>query len=1157
METTPTDEGNYNIPLGTLVLFCCVSSFLIGYVGWSVLLVILPTALFYRLVSRRIARKNMFSEHQIKQKMDQEQALRTGNVEWLNMMVAKLWAVLEPTLSVRITEKLNALLQGQMPGMLESLELTEFTLGSSPPNILHAEVVPGDDANVIDLDLKICFLPADLDEGEHREEFVEMIEKDMGRTKSMQWNSKVLLVAKIGKAFMTMDVPVLLKELCIFGKLRVRFLLGPSQPIVKTIQLSFAELPKFDFILRPLKSLDLMDMPGLSSWLEETLGGVIASKMVAPNVVTIPIAANMPSGSGGGAIGVLKVTVLAMRGVRLEASDGTYVRLQLAGKVKACTLKANNETRRWDQTFYLLVGSLRQPLNLVMMTGSGQIIGSTSFSLQDIESESAASTEEMWRTIVGHESSRVKGELCFGVQYYPAVDFPDPEADIKASSGILQVTLHQLKDIFPEKEDKKHANCYYELYLHARDQKVKQGEESNYRSKTKKRMLQPSWDESCNLFIARKEECELTVLVQRENGSIASWTSPVEQLLNRTDWFLMDQPADAQLYGSFLFRPVQIELNGMASKKATPCIGLLQLRVKEACGLKKGKGYHVEATLRDNVIGKTEASIGDEDRLLWNKSFTAIVNSPDDQVHMEVFLTDKTQLVGSTLVSIQEIIRQPCEQVEQSLDLIKPTGEIHGKIKLSLGFYPVRRDDDIEHGREEEFPVMEAEPLHVDSNCGIVEVHRMELRGLRDRPLNALYSVSLAWNDYHPSFTSSCARASLAEGSVQWNRLVELLARETTAEELNLSFTIEEHADGAVHHLGVVKIPLMDALSNHWYPVEGICDLLFECRYEPLPLLLEPEIIESGTLYGQIIGAQNLIAVDSNGTSDPFCVVRLNGTKVHKTKVVKKCLNPQFDKEEFEVPIRQRNASILEVELRDWNKMSFSRTLGTVRMDLLHLKTDGDWCEYNDLPLTKVSSGTVHLKLKFVVSENQEQMEQQLLKSEKEDSLHDLSESHLGMTKSMRSSRLSVLGLDSAAGIKFTILNLDFSEEQTKLECKIKIRHKGETLFKTKEIRNDPTPRWNETFTIKFETMHRYSPLEIKLVWNREGTAHGWLQYDQLSFGQTEDETDTTIVVSLTSEKNEAVGKLRIRYMLTIDRDEILEEKRKHRRRLSSFFNKS
>jgi Ca2+-dependent lipid-binding protein len=82
---------------------------------------------------------------------------------------------------------------------------------------------------------------------------------------------------------------------CIQGKgnqplnaqMRIRLQLISSIPVIKTLQICFVEHPTIDFVLKPLKSLDLMDLPGLSHWLHSIIDYVLKSQLVAPNSLTI------------------------------------------------------------------------------------------------------------------------------------------------------------------------------------------------------------------------------------------------------------------------------------------------------------------------------------------------------------------------------------------------------------------------------------------------------------------------------------------------------------------------------------------------------------------------------------------------------------------------------------------------------------------------------------------------------------------------------------------------------------------------------------------------------------------------------------------------------------------------------------------------------
>lgn len=77
--------------------------------------------------------------------------------------------------------------------------------------------------------------------------------------------------------------------------MRIQIRLTSVLPLVKILEISFTEQPKIDFILKPLKSLDLMDMPGLSNWLNSLINGILETQLVNPNVLTINLEAGFNS----------------------------------------------------------------------------------------------------------------------------------------------------------------------------------------------------------------------------------------------------------------------------------------------------------------------------------------------------------------------------------------------------------------------------------------------------------------------------------------------------------------------------------------------------------------------------------------------------------------------------------------------------------------------------------------------------------------------------------------------------------------------------------------------------------------------------------------------------------------------------------------------
>lgn len=64
-------------------------------------------------------------------------------------MIQRFWTSFEPTLSASIVESVNSVLEASTPGFIQSIRLTEFTLGSEAPVILGAQAFPQTDSDII------------------------------------------------------------------------------------------------------------------------------------------------------------------------------------------------------------------------------------------------------------------------------------------------------------------------------------------------------------------------------------------------------------------------------------------------------------------------------------------------------------------------------------------------------------------------------------------------------------------------------------------------------------------------------------------------------------------------------------------------------------------------------------------------------------------------------------------------------------------------------------------------------------------------------------------------------------------------------------------------------------------------------------------------
>jgi len=77
-----------------------------------------------------------------------------------------------------------------------------------------------------------------------------------------------------------------------------------------------------------------------------------------------------------------------------------------------------------------------------------------------------------------------------------------------------------------------------------------------------------------------------------------------------------------------------------------------------------------------------------------------------------------------------------------------------------------------------------------------------------------------------------------------------------------------------------------------------------------------------------LIGAAQLPAVDVTGSSDPYVTIRIGETKVYRTAVIKRTVEPQWN-ESFEILVDDLDSVVLHMQVKDWNVAQVNKVLGT------------------------------------------------------------------------------------------------------------------------------------------------------------------------------------------------------------------------------------
>ncbi|KAI8800910.1 hypothetical protein BJ742DRAFT_48849 [Cladochytrium replicatum] len=278
------------------------------------------------------------------------------SVEWLNLFLQRFWLIYEPHLSTMLTETINLTLALSKPTFLDDLSLSEFTLGSNGPRIESVKSDPTADEDQLVMDWDLNFYTVDEDDGVR-----------FGAGGEVR-NSKIELVARVGKGIASIPIPVLLTDLELRGVAQIRMKFMTTFPHIKSVEFGFLEDPTLQFNLRPLKGMDLMDTPGLSNFVTDTIMGILRSMLVYPNPMVFDMEAMMGPGEElDGPVGVLYVTVHEARNLRNKELAGTsdpYARIMIGDKVIAKSKTLSSTLKPfWGETIPVIItrSMLREP----------------------------------------------------------------------------------------------------------------------------------------------------------------------------------------------------------------------------------------------------------------------------------------------------------------------------------------------------------------------------------------------------------------------------------------------------------------------------------------------------------------------------------------------------------------------------------------------------------------------------------------------------------------------------------------------------------------------------------------------------------------------------------------------------------------------------
>ncbi|CAE7115005.1 unnamed protein product [Rhizoctonia solani] len=389
--------------------------------------------------------------------------------------------------------------------------------------------------------------------------------------------------------------------------MRVKLKLMAAFPHVQTVELSFLQPPTFDYSLKPIGGdkfgFDVSNIPGLSSFIRDTVHWVLQPMMYDPNVFTLNLEQLLSGAPLDAAIGVLQVTIFDARGLKgAKIGGGTpdpYVSLTINNRGEMARTKFRRSTYNphWGEVKFLVINSLTETLNLTLLDHNDHRkdteLGTASFELSALADD--ATQEGLFRKVL--KDGKERGEIKFDVSFFPVLKpqtldggkiQPLPETKV----GIVRLVIHQAKELDASKSMSGDLNPFAKLLIRNRE---------IHKTNVMKHTLGPVWESPKEFLVTDKASTVVTIKVIDDRDFLKD---PVVGYMNirlkdilaarekQQDWFPLSGCKSGKVRISADWKPLNMAGSMQGAGSYSPPIGIVRLWIKSAKDVK-----NVEATL--------------------------------------------------------------------------------------------------------------------------------------------------------------------------------------------------------------------------------------------------------------------------------------------------------------------------------------------------------------------------------------------------------------------------------------------------------------------------------------------------------------------------------------------------------------------------------
>ncbi|XP_008305218.1 extended synaptotagmin-1-like isoform X2 [Stegastes partitus] len=624
-------------------------------------------------------------------------------VEWLNKVLQQVWPFVGQYLEKLLIETIAPSIRASS-SHLQTLSFTKVDMGNKAMKVVGIKAHTENDKGQVLLDLYISYV------------------------------GNVEINVEVKRYFCKAGV----KGIQLHGMMRVILepLIG-DVPIVGAVTMFFIRRPKLDINWTGLTNL--LDIPGLNVMSDSMIMDAIASFLVLPNRLVVPLVPGLhvarlrsPLPRGVVRIHLVEAQSLAakdnyVKGVMAGLSD-PYAILRVGPQTFTSQHVDNTDSPKWGEMYEVIVHEVPgQELEVEVYDkdpDQDDFLGRTKLDLGIVKKSIVV---DDWFTLKDTPSGRVHFRLEW-LSLLPSTDqleqilkrnesVTSKTAD-PPSSAILVVYLDKAEAL-PMKKGNKEPNPMVQLSV----------QDVTRESKTCYTTINPEWEEAFTFFIQdpRKQDIDIQVKDADRVQTLGSLTIPLSRVLSNSNlsldqWFQLDNSGSAsRIYINTVLRVLWLDEDRIPSEVAStleaglskqlpqqtsphPSFateGLLRIHLLAGQnlvpkdnlmgGMVKGKS---DPYVKINIGGETFTSNVVKTNLnpTWNEMYEVVMRPQSGQeVQLELYDKDmdRDDFLGRFKISVADIIRSQYTDQWHTLNDVKS-----GRVRLILEWVPTVSHND-------------------------------------------------------------------------------------------------------------------------------------------------------------------------------------------------------------------------------------------------------------------------------------------------------------------------------------------------------------------------------------------------------------------------------------------------------------------------------